>query len=86
MALKYSITVGDVYELYKKTACDACGEEFQKDKGHGRHIDHDHRTGQVRGLLHFHCNAALGQVRDDVKKLQSLIDYLKRFEQTDILK
>jgi hypothetical protein len=40
------------------------------------HVDHDHKTGRVRGILCFLCNQALGNVRDDMRRLQSLIDYL----------
>lgn len=42
------------------------------------HVDHDHKTGLVRGLLCYLCNQALGNVRDDPERLQGLIDYLER--------
>ena len=40
-------------------------------------VDHCHETGKIRGLLCLNCNAALGNVRDDVEILKSLINYLK---------
>lgn len=41
------------------------------------HVDHDHVTRQVRGLLCFNCNQALGNVRDDVAVLLALVNYLE---------
>lgn len=40
------------------------------------HVDHDHLTGERRGILCFNCNVALGQFRDDPWVLRRAIEYL----------
>jgi RNA polymerase subunit RPABC4/transcription elongation factor Spt4 len=39
-------------------------------------VDHDHRTGKIRGLLCCHCNHLLGSAKDDTQVLRKAIDYL----------
>lgn len=39
-------------------------------------IDHDHKTGEVRGLLCNNCNAGLGLLGDSTKNLGRAIQYL----------
>lgn len=41
------------------------------------HVDHDHKTGKVRGLLCHKCNVALGMVQDSKSHLLALINYLE---------
>lgn len=43
-------------------------------------VDHNHRTGQVRGLLCRTCNSALGMLRDEAVLASKAADYLKRFD------
>ena len=39
-------------------------------------IDHNHKTGDFRGILCTTCNRALGMFRDSPKVLEKAIDYL----------
>ncbi len=39
--------------------------------------DHDHETGEVRGLLCNRCNAGLGMFEDSLEGLQRAVVYLK---------
>jgi hypothetical protein len=41
------------------------------------HLDHNHVTGKLRGLLCLQCNMALGLLNDDKAKITGLMTYLE---------
>ena len=40
-------------------------------------VDHDHKTGKVRGLLCSRCNRCIGQFEENVIFLKNAIKYIK---------
>ena len=56
--------------------CNICGTKLYKDKK--THVDHCHKTHDIRGLLCNHCNAGLGHFFDNITILKEAIKYLKK--------
>ena len=76
---RYGLKREDYEKLHEELdyKCQICGEEsdHRYDK---LCVDHDHKTGKVRGLLCFSCNVMLGQVRDCPERLKKAIEYLEK--------
>lgn len=74
---KFNITVGDYNRMFaEQEGCCAICHKHQSDFDKALAIDHDHKTGEVRGLLCMHCNTALGKFNDNTELLHSAIKYL----------
>lgn len=70
---KYNLTEAafELFWLWQAGRCAICFGPMKPP-----HIDHDHKTGKVRGLLCFDCNTGIGKLRDSVDRLRSAIRYL----------
>ena len=75
---KYNLTIEEYNDILKKqkNRCAICGIR-QKKNDRSLKVDHNHKTGKVRGLLCFNCNIAVGHFKDDIKLLQKTINYLE---------
>lgn len=76
----YGIGLAD-YEallLFQGGRCATCPATLADSTTRNLHVDHDHVTGLIRGLLCSHCNRALGNVKDDADRLLRLAGYLLR--------
>lgn len=74
----YGIGAGDYAAIYEAQGgrCAICQRATGKTKRLA--VDHDHKTGEVRGLLCGPCNrGVLGHLRDDPEALQRAITYLR---------
>lgn len=61
----------------QRNSCAICGYKFGQKIGDMK-VDHNHETGDVRGLLCDHCNRGLGFFRDNQDNLKNAISYLAR--------
>lgn len=77
----YGLTLEDYDRMLKEQEykCCVCGIEEKYATKQRFHVDHDHETGKVRGLLCGHCNKGLGLFRDSSSFLKNAAKYLEKF-------
>lgn len=54
--------------------CIICGDSESK-----LAVDHDHKTGKIRGMLCSHCNRGIGHFRDDPVLMRFAATYIEQF-------
>jgi hypothetical protein len=77
----YGLSESEVEEMADAQGrrCAIC-RRHESESVNGLHLDHDHATGGIRGLLCQQCNTALGKFNDDRAALATAILYLDRYE------
>lgn len=77
LAQRFGMTIYDYEELWTSQgeACAICCKLPSQEKSKFG-IDHDHSTGQVRGILCMRCNIGLGLVGDCPEVINKMPDYL----------
>jgi hypothetical protein len=77
----YGITLEEYTRLLdkQKGLCAICGKPPKGGSPTNQrlHVDHNHTTGKVRGLLCKNCNTAIGFLGEDLSRIEASIRYLR---------
>jgi len=75
---RYGLTADEVVEIVKRQGgCGICRRKTPDGSGWW-HVDHDHKTDKVRGVLCGTCNTGLGKLGDSPERLRAAVEYLER--------
>lgn len=77
--LYYGITNEEYLKIFndQNGECAICGKHQNEIKKR-LFVDHDHKTGKLRGLLCRQCNSILGYSYDNINILLKTIEYLNK--------
>lgn len=80
----YGLTTGqfDALLAAQDGKCAICGTSEWPGRAKSPHVDHDHVTGAVRGILCRNCNNGLGMFGEDASRLRAAAEYLEKFNIT----
>ena len=74
----YGITPEQYQELYDRNGgCNLCGKT-EEQEGKGLAVDHNHKTGEVRGVLCGYCNHRVVGRHTDPSLLRRMADYVEQ--------
>lgn len=75
----YGITLEQFAALIEKQKglCDCCGDVLGEPKQ--THVDHDHETGEIRGVVCGPCNRTIGHSLESTERLDRAIRYLEKW-------
>lgn len=73
---RYRISLDEYQSMYDKQngLCEVCCTSSERLLA----VDHNHKTGRIRGLLCSQCNLAIGNSKEDVKILKNMIKYINK--------
>lgn len=80
---KYDLTPEQYSQMLadQNSCCKICGQLETAANQYGLMrlaIDHNHNTGEIRGLLCQKCNQAIGLMNENTKVLRKAVEYLEK--------
>jgi hypothetical protein len=81
LMVNYGITIADWDRMFEEQGgvCAACRRPSPD--GGRLHVDHNHKTKKVRGLLCSPCNIIIGQADEQPSRLRGIADYVEAHEE-----
>lgn len=75
----HGITVEQYNKMFEEQngKCAICKLPATTGQGKRLHVDHNHVTGEIRGLLCHGCNTSIGHFKENVASLKAAIGYLE---------
>jgi len=73
----YGLSISALDDLLESQehSCRICNKHLNQSN---LNVDHNHDTGEVRGLLCNNCNRGIGHLQDSIEILESAVEYLKQ--------
>ena len=82
--LKYQsgVTLDELVGMVKlqNGLCALCFRPLPPEKNRDWCLDHNHKNGKNRGVIHRKCNVAIGQLEDDPRLLRLAAEYLEKHD------
>jgi len=77
----YGISLEDYNEMFiKQNGCCKICKVHQSELTKKLHVDHDHKTGKIRGLLCHNCNLAIGRLKENPEIIAAALEYVRSQE------
>lgn len=82
---RYGLTPDEYAEMLavQGGACACCGSTSNA-SGKRLFVDHDHETGEIRGILCTRCNAGIGHLGDNIEGVRRALMYLEKHRPTTL--
>lgn len=80
----FNLSIDDYEKMLtlQNGVCYICKGEETSVRNSRLAVDHNHKTGKIRGLLCSNCNRALGLFKDDKKIILAAANYLEEKDET----